>query len=32
VRNSYCAGVNGHLILPSCGHGFSPLVAIESPH
>jgi hypothetical protein len=29
---SFYTGVNGHLILPSCGHGFSPLVAIESPH
>ena len=24
--------VNGHLFLPNCGHDFSPLVAIKSPH
>jgi len=24
--------VNGHLVLPNYGHGFSPLVAIECPH
>ncbi len=24
--------VNGHLVLPNCGHRFSPLVAMVSPH